>query len=946
MESIETQIELHPTIIIRTPVFSLQTSLVDKAEELRKYILDASPELYQHINHSTIECLLNLNNKTSLSFYKYFNRAKFRPIPFGLFAAVSIVEGNELSTNLTIGKKFNPKRLPDWDYKDSFGNLDAKIQNANFFRTNSTVYSNGNLYRYITLNNGIFQIVEILAFPELSFILELCKEKIKKEELLDKIELNFHLNRQSIANLLKDLTAGQLLFSDLSPNIVGEDFFSRCNFYPSSEHSKSYIISERDDISGSYQDTSLPMMSELINHLNSTLPYLELSYLDKFKRHFLGKFDRQLIPLSIAMDPELGVGYADLESTILNSGNQLEKIFAQNKLGSNLKIQNNPYLLYALSRSSNKVVRMEEFGGISENKLPNLPNSFSVLYHNYGANPVIASIGGTSANNLIGRFTICNKKMHQLTLEIAEIEQRANPFVSFFDVAYQGEKHVDNINRRQKIYEYELPLLTWSENSNVLNVEDIEIAVIDDEIVLFSKKMKRRILPKIPTAYNYHRSDLGIYRFLSDLQHQGIRSDLNLRLMDFFPNLDHYPRICYKQFILSAECWRLPDELISSMRVSFKSYEIKITQWLKSLSLDGYFKTGHGDKTLTFDPNSDDDMKAFSLYCFHSTESQLYIYEALIDKNSALQTDDGETFSGQILLNMYHKRENHKLKEYPETAVHGTQRRLLPGSEWLYVEIYCHPIRTNEILTSGISTFIKRNGTNFKKWFFLRYSKNGNHIRIRFHLKDPQKTAFILNDLNKCINDFWQKGYISDLQVKTYQREMERYGFAYEDIETFFYYDSKSSLNFLRRKNSANFLYQFALSSMKMVLNEAFTDFDRQLEFVSLLSNSFANEFSFDKSSYKLVNKEYEKSKLAWKMKISFQKNSKRQLKVLNQILSKCRNADQKYVILADLIHLHINRIFSDNARGQEAILYQYLLKDLKRSMHLSTHKQVLKSVR
>ncbi len=109
---------------------------------------------------------------------------------------------------------------------------------------------------------------------------------------------------------------------------------------------------------------------------------------------------------------------------------------------------------------------------------------------------------------------------------------------SFFDIAYQAEKKVDNVNRRKQLYPYELPILTWSESDNPLDLNDLLVTIEQQEVVLKSKKLDKRLLPRIASAYNYTRSDLAVYRFLCDIQSQGILTNLSFKLRDFGYNVE------------------------------------------------------------------------------------------------------------------------------------------------------------------------------------------------------------------------------------------------------------------------------------------------------------------------------------------------------------------------------------------------------------------------
>ena len=51
---------------------------------------------------------------------------------------------------------------------------------------------------------------------------------------------------------------------------------------------------------------------------------------------------------------------------------------------------------------------------------------------------------------------------------------------------------------------------------------------------------------------------------------------------------------------------------------------------------------------------------------------------------------------------------------------------------------------------------------------------------------------------------------------------------------------------------------------------------------------------------------------------------------LMDQVIETCEHGSERNKLLVDLIHMHVNRLFSDHQRMHEALLYQYLVQQLK----------------
>jgi len=444
------------------------------------------------------------------------------------------------------------------------------------------------------------------------------------------------------------------------------------------------------------------------------------------------------------------------------------------------------------------------------------------------------------------------------------------------------------------------------------------------------------MVPRIPSAYNYVRSDLAVYRFLCDLQHQQVKSDLNFKMPYFFPDLSFYPRVVYKDAIISPAMWRLPqDLLITGKSGNEEERKAKLLGWLHEKNIGFPFKTGHADQTLCFDPVVSVDLEAFLRYCNQNTRKEIYISEALISNDDRVQDHSGKKYAAQFIASYSHESLVYKPYEFAnphEDKEQPNGHTIFPGGEWLYFEIYCHPARTDQILRNPVSLFLKEIRKQIRKWFFIRYDDPKPHIRLRLRLKEPSEAYQIIERLKSLLEPDCTKSLISDIQIKTYYRETERYGAnRMELVEQLFFADSKFVLDVLARKIAKDQLYATTLVIMQRLTAFALPDISDQISFVKNMAGHFSAELAMTHETFKKLNQNFQDLKAntnldvnspAIKLPVGLEK-------VFFKVFSTCKSQDECQKLLADLLHMHINRLFNSDQRSREGILYHYLLKIL-----------------
>ncbi|RAJ29627.1 lantibiotic dehydratase [Pedobacter cryoconitis] len=927
------KLTISPVSITRTPVFSHVEDLGNVWDELKDYIHESSPTFFEMISAYEYSDLKALDPKIKFTIWKYFNRAKFRATPYGNFAAFSIIPiDNENSTApVTLSKKHIVHRFINWQEKEHF-NTDPKwlISHARFLTTNTTAYIGGGELRYLNTEGGSFELSAIDAEETTQLTLDFCRTKRTVEEIQNFLRSEYNLSKAMTTYFLEQLVTFQLLITNFQPNIIGPDYYGRIG-YAQPEKKNDYIISERKRIKGQLSERRLQVLAELTDFLSKHTEAGKSASLDDFRNKFVKKFEHKEVPLQIALDPEIGIGYRSM-SLNKDEGLLIQDLKKNRTYKQTQQIAYTPLHQFILNQMiQHQNIQLYDFKEQSTNPPQPVANTISILLQCTEDNIIIENIGGSTANSLLGRFSLASEEITAIGHRFVQLEQEANPGILFFDIGYQIEKHADNINRRKAIYNYELPILSWPESKHILALNDIMVSVRGEELILHSVKYGKRLIPKLASAYNYGRSDLAVYRFLSDLQHQGLHSSLSINLSNIFPGLVHYPRVLYKNVILSPEKWLVPKSV--SQETNKDQSLTELYNWLNTINLQRPFKGGDGDQTLIFDPGIQEDMYSFKLFCKNKTG--LYIEEAFIPAQPQVVDENKEPYLPEFIVNLEHREQL-----YPPYPFRGTWNNeqyfsnlYLPGEEWLYFEIYCHSTKSNAILLEINKQFIHPSEKKIKKWFFIRYNDPADHIRLRFQLKEVKDGYELIASLSRLIAPYITSGIIADLQLKTYRQETERYGVKRMDlVEKCFAADSDYILTIIAKPVEINDLYILSISLIEDVLYSAMYTLGEQLQFAERMYTNFAAEFNIQADATKKINQSYKDLNFDQLTIVLTKLQQKKAIRTVHTFLNSLKACleTEKNNMLSDLFHMHANRIFHHDQRMHEMILYNFLTKRIK----------------
>src|SRR5690606_13386917 len=116
---------------------------------------------------------------------------------------------------------------------------------------------------------------------------------------------------------------------------------------------------------------------------------------------------------------------------------------------------------------------------------------------------------------------------------------------------------------------------------------------------------------------------------------------------------------------------------------------------------------------------------------------------------------NNKAYSAQFMVTLQHPQNIHEASTPGNYTISDVkQKMIVPGKDWLYFEIYCHPNRTDELLTKVLIKFIKKFKPAFTCWYFIRYNDPTNHIRLRFRMKDIAMTHLYTSKLINYLNAY------------------------------------------------------------------------------------------------------------------------------------------------------------------------------------------------
>ncbi|MBI9053918.1 MAG: lantibiotic dehydratase family protein [Bacteroidales bacterium] len=640
---------------------------------IRESIYLASPILHGKLTHFDSD-KLEQKEKTRIlfSFFKYLIRLSTKPIPFGLFAGSSCSNdwGNNTKYKIKGTESFHKKiKLTCQTIELIINKIEESLicPNKLIYYTNNTLYQLpfGD-YRYIRIKYGSSgkssDIINLQGSEFLDKVIRLASNGITSEELFNTLIKEPEIKEEAAVGFIKSLIKSQILISDIKLKLVTND-----NLNDLLESVKEYklerfthdtsFITELNKLSGFKQDlTSLlnveDKMNKMLNGFNEKRFHAdlfikpEINTLNKsvindvlpkafkvlsrlvsvnstpivtFKEKMIERYGNKEIRLVDALDPVIGVGYNE-NRNLSRKESLFEGINWSSNTSDVVLSSIDQFLIKKITKAPliNNIecqLTDNDLAQLTERKYL-LPDTFSVflsVLDSQNEKYLFKVASSITAAGHISRFSHLDTEIDNLLKSIFEHEKQIEENSIVAEVIHLPTQEIGNVILRTSTREYEIPYLSkHSNNSNHININDLLVSVdSNNDLILRSKTLNKRIIPKISTGYNYMMTEFPIFRFLCDLQ-SGKDHLTGMEFMwgDYFSTFSFLPRISYQNIVFSPAQWRFKENDLQILLNILNNLSDKkqIEDFIKEKHIPRYILFSENESDLMLDLESDNSL--------------------------------------------------------------------------------------------------------------------------------------------------------------------------------------------------------------------------------------------------------------------------------------------------------------------------------------------------
>jgi thiopeptide-type bacteriocin biosynthesis protein len=451
----------------------------------------------------------------------------------------------------------------------------------------------------------------------------------------------------------------------------------------------------------------------------------------------------------------------------------------------------------------------------------------------------VDNIDGPSGARLLGRFCHADESLAAHVREHLRAEERLHPDRIYAEITHLPEGRTGNILLRPVLREYEIPWLGRPAVSadRYIPPSDLLVSVEDGKVVLHSRRLGRRIEPRLTTAHNYALG-VGVYRFLCALQQQGLATGA---VWDWGPlaHAPFLPRVTHGRLILARARWLLGRADIERIKAGGNDVFRCVRSLRQRRGIPRWAALVDGDNVLPVDFENILSVESFAQLV---TGREAALLEELPAGSLVMRGNAGR-FVHQLVVPFVRRpnggagdtsaqrngarsgaRTQQASRRYTAHTSDGpdgekaeqrlggmrpaepvgtkrVRRTFPPGSEWLYCKLYGGAAALDEVLRDVVRPLARRSLESgaIDRWFFIRYADPDVHARIRFHGPGASAGGGLPVEVRDALAPVLDSGQVRRIAFDTYEREIERYGgpHSIDLAERIFHADSEAVLDVL-----------------------------------------------------------------------------------------------------------------------------------------------------
>ncbi|WP_257310418.1 lantibiotic dehydratase [Geothrix fuzhouensis] len=533
--------------------------------------------------------------------------------------------------------------------------------------------------------------------------------------------------------------------------------------------------------------------------------------MERFRAAFTERYGTRWLPLLEVLDEESGIGFDGAPPL---EGSLLEDLPLQTATPAPGLTQRDRFLLAQLSRWQGTPVWDLTDADVEALANPDpqpFPASFAALTSLAAASPAALDRGefqfwmehhsGPTAARWLGRFASGDPVLKAALHRHLRTEEDARPEAVFAEVVHVPEGRMGNVLARPALRDYEIPFLATSgvASTHTLPPSDLRLTVRGQRVLLASARLGREVLPRLSSAHNFTRGPV-VYRFLAHLQDQDGRSGgWSWGALADQPFL---PRVTRGRHVLSKARWRIEArELKAALAGSGGGAWGAFQSLRERRRLPRFVTLTDADNSLLVD--LDQALWVETLHHLVAQRSGFLLTECFPPPDQALVTAPEGRFAHELVIPFEALTQRQSgAPALPPLAFSSLAqvpavRAYPPGSEWLYLKLYCGPTSADRLLVE-LDPLLRLTHVQglWDRWHFIRYRDPEPHLRLRFHGHPGHLLAELLPRLHQHLEPYRAAGLLWKWQVDTFEPEVERYGgpVGFSLAEAWFWADSQRTL--------------------------------------------------------------------------------------------------------------------------------------------------------
>jgi len=541
---------------------------------------------------------------------------------------------------------------------------------------------------------------------------------------------------------------------------------------------------------------------------------------------------------------------------------------------------------------------------------------------------------GPSAARWLGRFAAGDPELLDALRRHLRMEEAARPEAVFAEVIHVPEGRMGNVLARPALRDHEIPFLAPAgvAPDHVLLPADLLVTVRGSRVLLASRRLGREVVPRVSSAHNFAHGPV-VYRFLAHLQDQdGRPGGWSWGALEELPFL---PRVTCGRQVLTKARWRIEAQELEEARKAAPGGSWAAFQHLREhRQLPRLVQLTDADNTLLVDLDAPHWVE--TLHHLVARRPSFLLSECFPEPAEALVSSPEGRYAHELVLPFEALAPGRLAMELPPLPAAPSRPRLHPpGSEWLYLKLYCGPASADRLLVElGPLLQAARAEDLCDRWHFIRYWDPEHHLRLRLHGDPRQLLAEVLPRCHRHLEGPLASGLLWRWQVDTFEPEWERYGGAhgFDLAEAWFAQDSQHVLELLTRGLDLDGRWRVGLRQVDAIWAALGLAVPARRALADQARQGFRREFG--DAGQGAVQMGITFRGLRNELARAFPAESEAPLGPSLQGLAPFREAFGQGLIQAELAevagslsHMHLNRLLRSHQREHEWVLMEFLVR-------------------